>query len=208
MSLVSITGGGGKSEREINDFYPTPTATTQSLVKYLPISKEDILLEPSAGQGHISNVLQNSFPSNKIISTDLIDYGNPNIQSGLDFLVESYPYNKADWVITNPPYSSKILMPFVLKALQIASKGVAMLLKITFLESVRRKKFFEETQMLENVVLFSNRQPMYKNGIVTKASNAICYAWYIWNKDFQGNPTILWEDNSNEVKSNLIKGIY
>ena len=196
MAGVSLmTGGKGKSERCSRDFYPTPDISTKSLLEsgYLDNNLYEVL-EPCAGKNNIGKLVKQYHKNCEVKAVDLYDYGEPSVESGIDFL-QWKPNKKYDWVITNPPYDSKLLIPFVEKSLAVAEIGVAMSLKITFLESIKRYDFFTSNMMLKNVLVFSNRQPMYKNGINTGTSNAICYAWFIWRKDYVGQPTIDWLRN-------------
>jgi len=211
--LAIFTGGNGLEERHENDYYPTPTASTIALLDYI---KENNLYnfdgcsvaEPAAGGGHITNVLK-SLDNVNILSSDLYDYGNPEIVSGIDFIDTNFYDDKdVDWIITNPPYDSKLLMPFIHKALRVSNKGVMMFLKLTFLESTSRMEFFKTNKMLKHVLVFSNRQPMYKNGEVKYKSSAIAYAWYIWDKDYVGQPQIDWIDNSELCKAHKKEGLY
>jgi hypothetical protein len=192
MAGVSlITGGKGNSKRDKTDFYPTPVPSTLALLDsgYLEYDYKSIL-EPAAGKGDIVKVVKHYYPNAKIDAFDLYDYGSEIVKPGKNFLTDEY--DKYDLVITNPPYNSKILMPFVEKAIEVANKSVAMFLKITFLEGKKRYDFFKNNKMLKYVLVFSDRQPLYKNGIVDNSGNAICYAWYIWDKSYNGLPTIDW----------------
>ena len=194
------TGGRTKvsGERHSNDFYPTPTPTTESLMRsgYLPLDDIYTVLEPAAGKGHISKVLQKYIPN--VIATDLYDYGEPSVTSGVDFLKEEF--KDIDAVITNPPYASNLLMPFIEKALKVSNRWVAMLLKLTFLEGKARYKFFKKNRQLRYVLVFSNRQDLKMNGIMDGKSSAIAYAWYIWDKEYNGQPTIDWLENSDKMR--------
>jgi len=210
MAGVSlITGGKGQAERSVTDFYPTPTASTISLLTSgkLDLTKIQTVLEPAAGQRHISKVVSDVVKPLSILSTDLYDYGDPYVYTGVDFLTAEYN-TTFDMVITNPPYDAKILLPFVKKALEVSNKYVCMFLKGTFLESTKRYEFFKRNKNLKHILIFSNRQPIYKNGIITKQSNAIMYAWFIWDKDYDGLPMVDWIDNSALVAKNKQAGIY
>jgi len=61
-----------------------------------------------------------------------------------------------------------------------------MLLKLVFLESERRYKMFKSTP-LKTVYVFSKRLQFGSGGSPTLAS-----AWFIWEKDYTGKPTIEW----------------
>jgi len=213
-SNVSIITGGSTGTRDETDFYPTPTCSIKSLINYLwqekKLHSEDFILEPCAGDGQITHVLYEEGFTNSI-STDLHLYHprKMDVIGYMDFLDEDYPFiDGIDWIITNPPYDSKILMPIVEKCLNVADKGVAMFLKLTFLETIKRAEFFKKNGKLKTVLVMANRQPMYKRGIYQKASNAIAYAWYIWDTNYNGLPTIDWIDNARDCKENRELGIY
>lgn len=205
-----ITGGESNDPRQVNDFYPTPSASVQSLIDTGILINAKSFRDPCAGAGHITRVLKKELGVSLDISAeDLIAYEGREdyILTGIDFL-KAKPY-MVDAIVTNPPYSRAILMPFVEKCLQESNRFTAMFLKITFLESTARKGFFDTNKTLKFVMPFSNRQPMYKNGEIKKGkSNAIMYAWFIWDKEYNGEPTIRLLDNSDLVKENKQKEIY
>jgi hypothetical protein len=67
-----------------------------------------------------------------------------------------------------------------------------MLLRLAFLESVKRKAFFEKYPPAR-VYVFRKRVTMYPAGTVKpKNSSTIAFAWFIWEKGFSGNPVIDW----------------
>jgi hypothetical protein len=45
---------------------------------------------------------------------------------------------------------------------------------------------------LKTVYQFSKRVTLYKNGEKMKNSGMIAYAWYVWDKNYVGKPTIEW----------------
>ena len=110
----------------------------------------------------------------KVYSTDLMNRGYGT--GGVDFLkATENPYGA---VITKPPY--KIALEFIEKALDISDEGTkaAMFLKLTFLEGIRRKPFFQ-TNLPIRVHVFSSRAVVAKSGDFTAAQaneNAIAYA--------------------------------
>jgi hypothetical protein len=51
----------------------------------------------------------------------------------------------------------------------------------------------KETEFpLKTVYQFSKRVSLYKGGVKMKNSGMIAYAWYVWDKDYVGKPTIEW----------------
>jgi len=195
-----LTGGRRKEseDRHPTDYYPTPRCSTLALVEsgLLGDTSNDVLLEPCAGTGWIAEVLSPYF--RETIATDkyIYDFDYVFDVDLTDYLTT--PFDDVDWIITNPPYDRQLLQPIINKALQEANKGVAMFLKLTYLESIGRYEFFTNNSHLKYVLVFSNRQPMRKNGIDNGESNAIAYAWYIWDKSYVGNPTIHWVNNRDE----------
>lgn len=167
---------GDNGDREVNDFYPTPPNATKELLKRISLSGS--IWECACGDGAISKLLPKH-----TISTDLIYRGYGT--GGIDFLSTS---KKVDWIITNPPY--KYATEFAKHALE-CSNNVAFLLKIQFLEGVKRYSFFQENPP-KKVYVFSSRLKIYKNGIKQNNSTMMCFAWFIWEKGFKGETTIDW----------------
>lgn len=126
-------------ERAAYDYYATEPRAVELLLEQEQFAST--IWEPACGEGHISNVLQAHGYS--VISTDLIDRGFGI--GGVDFLSCTAPITDAPCdIITNPPY--KYSTEFAEKALELVADGrkVAMFLKLTFMESKKRKPFFSE----------------------------------------------------------------
>ncbi|WP_287349811.1 SAM-dependent methyltransferase [Mesorhizobium sp.] len=107
-----------------------------------------------------------------------------------DFL--SYPYetNAFDWVITNPPF--RLAEEFVLRALVVARKGVAILARTVFLESSGRYEAIFRDNPPSKFGQFVERVPMVKGRLDRKATTATGYAWLIWEKNSHGAPRLMW----------------
>lgn len=142
--------------------------------------------------GHISEVLKEYYPNQEVVSTDLT-YRNYGV-GDIDFLTHNYGRN-FDNIITNPPFS--LAMEFVERGLEITSKNVIMLLKIQFLESKSRKEFFKRNPP-KYIYVFSDRQSTLKDGLELNPLNnrpwstTLLLAWFVWEKDFHGEPTVRW----------------
>jgi hypothetical protein len=186
-----LAGGNSRDTRQVDDFYATPPASVEALFDNLNM-KGDTCLEPCCGQGHISEVLKEHFK--KVKSTDLV-YRGYGKNKPVDFLTHNYRGKKFDWVITNPPF--KHAQEFIEKALSVANNGVAMFLKIQFLEGVKRKEFFQKTKP-RYIFVFSQRQAVMKDGLELnpatgkKWATTMCFAWYVWERGYYGEPTIRW----------------
>ena len=186
-----------EDERQSEDFYSTQKQTVLSLLNKLKEYdinlSNNVIIEPAVGSG---NILKTCFETNegynKYLAYDIVDRGFPNTKV-VDFLTvskEEMP-EETKTIITNPPYS--LAKEFVEHSLDLLETGeyCIMLLKIQFLEGKARRKLFE-TKQLKHVWVFSERQKCLKNNEDTGGSSAVCYAWYIWQKDFEGQPTIDW----------------
>ena len=67
-----------------------------------------------------------------------------------------------------------------------------MFLKLTFLEGQARRKLFEKYPPAR-IYVFSARVKCAKNGDFENiGSSAVAYAWFIWEKGFEGEPVIRW----------------
>ena len=178
-----LIGADVSPGRDKDDFYPTPPEATQALLS-VEVFEGDIL-EPACGDGAMSVVLEGAgYP---VRSSDLVNRGYG--ESGLDFVGLGYPYRAAN-VVTNPPF--KLALPFVNRALEVADRKVAMLLKVAFLEGVERGEMFRRTP-LARVWVFSKRVTFRntKRGEVS-GSGMMAFAWFVWEHGYQGRPTLGW----------------
>tara|TARA_Y100000593_G_C4186894_1_gene274838 strand:- start:52 stop:660 length:609 start_codon:yes stop_codon:yes gene_type:complete len=181
---LSIVGSGrNNGKRQENDFYPTPGWCVEELMEREKFNGN--IWECACGKGDISDVFKNN--GFEVYSTDLIDYGyGDKIQ---DFL--RYDGKKYDNIVTNPPY--KYALEFVNQSKKYTNKKIAMFLKTVFLESDGRFDMFQDTEFpLKTMYQFSKRVSLYKDGKKMKNGGMIAYAWYVWDKDYVGKPTIEW----------------
>ena len=71
-------------------------------------------------------------------------------------------------------------------------RKVAMFLKLTFLEGRRRYDLFKSTPPIR-VWVSSSRLKCAMNGdFENTGGSATAYAWFVWEKGFQGYPEIRW----------------
>jgi len=166
------------------DFYQTPTWCIEKLLE-----KESFdwsILEPCSWAWAISKVLENKWYN--VISYDIRTDDWVYWKWWVDFL--NCENAEVDNIITNPPYF--IAEEFIKKSLEISNWKIAMLLKLSFLESVWRYEFFKNTP-LKKVYVFCKRVNMYPEWQPQpKNSWTIAYAWYIWEKWYKWEPTIDW----------------
>lgn len=170
------------------DDFPTPPWATRALLEHVlngrKLSKLSCL-EPACGAGHMSKVLQDYFKN--VSSSDAYYYGYGNIKDYLEYPFEAKSH---DWVITNPPF--RLAEEFVKRSLNISRKGVAILARTVFLESVGRFERIFKDNPPSIFAQFVERVPMVKGRLDKKASTATGYAWLIWEHDQPTTPQLRW----------------
>jgi len=182
LTSKRLVGDSVTNARKSNDFYPTPTWAVEALVK-----REDFygdIWEPACGDGAISKVLERA--GYNVISSDLIDRGYGC--AGIDFLKSSAVH---DNIITNPPFT--LCSEFIGKSKQSASRKIAMFLKTTALEGSKRYTMWVDTAFpFARMYQFVNRVNFEKDEGTHKSGGMMAFAWFIWDKEHVGSPTIHW----------------
>ena len=174
-------------DRESLDDFPTPPWATRAFIKHILGEErvaDDSVWEPACGRGHMAQVLQEKFKS--VRSSDIHDYGYGVIH---DFVSGIGPVESVDWVITNPPF--KLAEEFLSRALPMARKGVALLTRTVFIESVGRFERVFDVRPPAIVAQYVERVPMVRGRVDAKASTATGYAWLVWDKAHEGKFTQL-----------------
>lgn len=158
--------------RRKNDFYPTPTWATKELLRHVLPGLD--LFECCAGDGAIANVLEGINGKSYVMRND-IDRERPNLNFAFDASDESKWIGYYDWVITNPPFNQAAqIVPI---AYNRAKRGIAMLLRLSFLEPVEdRGAWLNEHPPTTLIVL--PRISFTGNG---KTDSVTC-AWMVWEK--------------------------
>lgn len=160
-----------------NDFFPTPPWATRALCESLHIDKGlRTAWEPAAGEGHMVRPLSEYFDS--VYASDIHDYGVG--YDTLDFMTAALTPRPA-WVITNPPFNQA--EAFAIKGLEVATAGVALLVRTSFLEGVgRHDRLFSQRGKRPALILqFTERVPMHKGRLLEKGSTATSYCWILWD---------------------------
>jgi len=179
LSIVGASRINGPREKD--DYYPTPPMAVERLLEREVFNGN--IWECACGEGHMSEVFVDK--GFDVISTDLVDRG---YGSQVDFFKSDII---ADNIVTNPPY--KFALDFILKAKKQSRKKIAMFLKTVFLESTSRYDMFQDTEFpLKTVYQFSKRIALNKGKVVPGMGGMVAYAWYVWDKEYIGKPTIEW----------------
>jgi len=162
------------------DDFPTPPWAVRGLVEHVigePGSLRDqTCLEPACGRGHTARALAEYF--GHVEASDIHPYGFGDVD---DFTSSSHADGAFDWLITNPPF--RLAEAFIMRALPIARRGVAMLSRTTFVESVGRYERMFAPHPPSKVAQYVERVPMVQGRLDRKASTATGYAWIVWEKD-------------------------
>jgi len=172
-------------QRQEEDYYATDPTAIDDLIEKEDIS--DRIWEPACGQGHLSKRLEKH--GKDVYSTDKINRGFGD--EFFDFLNSDIEWSGD--IVTNPPY--KQAKEFVKKSLDSVEEGqkVAFFMKLTFLEGKSRADFLEQNPP-RRVWVYSYRKTVAKDGDEEEfeKSSAVCYAWFVWEKGYEGRPEIGW----------------
>ena len=172
------------------DDFPTPPWATRALLKHVladtkTFSKQRCL-EPACGAGHMATVLKEYFAEVECSDAFEYGYGEPR-----DFIAQPYKRASFDWEITNPPF--RLAEEFLLRSLEVARVGVAILARTVFLESVSRYNAIFKTRPPSVFAQFVERVPMVKGRLDDKATTATGYAWFVWEKGSDAKqPQLAW----------------
>ena len=184
LSQLALATVPDPENRDPHDFYATPAGATEALLRHEKF--RPLLWEPACGDGAISKVLE--FNGYEVFSSDLIDRGYGETRDFFDFDCGlTLPFG----IVTNPPF--KCVERFIWHALGLGAETVAMFLRLQFLESIRRKAFFERSPFAK-LLVFSDRVPVWRGSADAgrEGGRMMPFAWFIWHKDHEGPATIEW----------------
>lgn len=188
---ASMLGGGlAIAHRRVEpddslDFFPTPPWATRALIEHVFVHLErrnhcqfQVCWEPACGEGHMAKPLAEYF--REVVASDIKDYGYGD--HTVDFLTCEQLARKydADWIITNPPFNAST--DFVLKALELAGTGVAMFVRLSWLESVGRYEKIFRDKPPTLLAIFTERVPLHKGRWEENGATMTAYVWLVWLK--------------------------
>jgi hypothetical protein len=173
----------------LEDFPTQPWATRALCEHVLSASrlKATSVWEPACNRGHMTDALEDYFA--EIWASDIHDYGLDGAFQH-DFLMPFKPHvmkyadAKISWVITNPPF--RLAEQFIARALDIATIGVAVIVRTSFLEGVGRYENLFRHRPPTIVAQFSERVPMVKGRLTATGSTATSYCWLVWKQGETG----------------------
>jgi len=159
------------------DFYPTPEYSTEKILSKIKLIEP--ILEPANGLGSITKVVKKYYQN--ITTFDI------NLEAQADKYLDFFNYNdeKFNTIITNPPFKYNHKCEFIKKALESVNENglVIMFLKLTYLESRRRKEFLTNNPP-KHIFVHSERVCLL-DGYGGKGGGVV-YAWFVWEKGYKG----------------------
>ncbi len=185
-------------DRNENDSYLTPHTLTQLLLDNIDLDKSLTILEPCCSiEKCIANVLTNNGYN---VVTNIYTKND----TSTNFLTWDES-NKFDVCFSNTPYGDKNVIAFVNKMKQIATKKVIALYPLSILAgSNKLKQLWSDKDFALKEVYVMVRPPWLASFVRDDGkypSGMNHYAWFVWEKNYNGKPNIEWLDNSNDLIS-------
>jgi hypothetical protein len=174
------------------DYFPTPPWATRALMERVfprigyfgtmtPNTCAWKVWEPACGEGHMLAVLEEYFRQ-----ADGSDIHNYNGNAVIDFLGthDLDSMSRYDWIITNPPFTKEATERFILRALDLASVGIAMFVRSQWIvEGVGRYERIFRDRPPTLIAFFSERVPLHKGRWEPDGATATAYCWLVWVRD-------------------------
>lgn len=203
MRIVGDNPPGTPDERHPEELYSTGPAATLALlaVERFP----GAVWEPACGRGAMAKVLRSPAGAaagiERVAATDLHDHGYGGAR--LDFLapgselgVESLFGRRIDHVVTNPPFKGRLPERFLARALEVADRKVALVLRLQWLEGAgRHARVFARTPP-SRIWVSPWRFPMARGGERMRAG-LMSFAWMVWDRDYRGRTELDWLPGPN-----------
>ncbi len=173
-----------------NDLYNTPIEALEAAWAAGIFDRFSDYHDPCNGLGEISNFLNSH--GRKCTTADIVDYGNNAMIQ--DFLSSGRSLSKwafmADCIIFNPPFL--LTEEFIDHALTLCDH-VIMFNRATVLETKdRSRKHNEKEWPLKTFYSMANRVSCTKGVDRETTANSVWYGWYVYDKNYKGNPEIKW----------------
>lgn len=181
-----------KRPGELDRYYTPDDVARACFITVAPYIQHDAtVLEPSIGGGAFARAIRGKLTNAYIIGVDK-DPDAPGMDGCADEVycadfVGWGPPHPTDWIIGNPPYNEA--EEHVRWALGCAREGVAMLLRLAFLETSKRAALWSEHPPSDVHVLV--QRPSFTGG----GTDSAAYGWFVWIKSDPSRETHLhWLD--------------
>ncbi len=172
---MSSTNRG--SDRHNDDFYRTPAWVTRAILPYVYTNGDRDILDPCCGDGAILDC----FDEDRVLVGLELDADRAAQSTRKGHIVTQGDALKLVWplahlTITNPPFS--LAEEFVRRAIAFAldnGSTVAMLLRLAFVESKKRKAL--HTEFPSDLFPLSERPSFTEDG----GTDSCAYGWFVWD---------------------------
>lgn len=149
------------------DAFHTPEDVATACVATLGDLRDVRVWEPHAGGGAFVRALART--GALVVASDLDPAAGWPVS---DFLADDA--TEAEFVVGNPPFNDA--EAHVRHAIARARYGVGFLLRLAFLESMKRRAFWAEHRAAEVYVL--SRRPSFTGG----KTDSDAYGWFVWKR--------------------------
>ncbi len=175
-------------ERDVDDWYAEPEWVSERLFVHEKFEGE--IHDPACGTGRIVRSARKL--GYEAFGTDKIDRVPWRTEAIIDFMSADYT-GGVDNIVCNPPFG--IAEQFVARALQKASRKVAMLLPANWVQGDKRSRWLDTTPLRR--VYFITPRPSMPPGAALAAgqkpgNGTTDYCWMVWLRGFDGAPEIRW----------------
>lgn len=172
-----------------NDAYYTPLPIYKWLQDKLQLTNQRIF-DPCCGNSHATALTFGR--DNSIIENDVFEFSSKqrycfDATEGWNQHLESQDFysltewSGIDWVITNPPYKRGMSEAIIQQSLSYANTGVAMLLRLSWLEPTRnRVKLLTNSSPRMELLAVYPVSPRPKFDPNQNGNDSVTVAWFIW----------------------------
>lgn len=207
--VFKLMGSHSATERAKDDFYMSSPEIANALFEcvkagikgnkvYAAGLENTVVIDSSVGTGILLEPLRHNDWHD--IGYDIADRGYEHVIIRDWFNVNTDMWKKEVWfgrhpkiIVQNPPF--KLALEFVQHSLELLDKGELLfsLHRLLFLEGGERfGKLYGNKQKPKYVFVFAKRVSCIAPDVPGKGQNAMCYAWFMWQKGFRGNTQIKW----------------
>lgn len=176
-------------ERHADDWYVEPAWCVDALIQgERPFVGK--VMDPCCGGGNIGSRLMRA--GAYTVNTDIVDRGGGPVDIIADYH-ETIPTVGPTSIVSNPPYGQA--QDFIDTSLRHTTDRVCVLLRLAFLEGVKRRAWFAQ-KPLARVWVCSKRVSMPPGGSdIPAKGGAIAYAWFVFEHKHSGPPVVGWLGN-------------
>lgn len=203
--VFKLLGAHSTTERAKDDFYQSSTEIANALFEcvkagikrnelYAEGLEETVIIDSSVGTGTLLEPFR--YKCWSLIGYDIADRGYKfvSVQDWLTVKEIPNPRNKPKVIVQNPPF--KLALEFVQHSLELLNNGELLfsLHRIQFLEGVERFEnlYKNKYKRPKYVFIFTKRVSCITPDIENKGQNAVCFAWFMWQKGYRGSTQIKW----------------